>query len=748
MTRTRAPGRTVDGERTLETVVGVRPGVSDRRIVLLAHRDALSSPAVAELSGTAALLELARVFRTREPGSQAPGGRPGRPQLIGRDLRKTLVLVSTSGGSGGAAGARAWARQADAGQIDGVLVLGDLASRAARKPWVVPWSNGRDQPPLRWRRTVEVALRQETSRHPGGSRAAAQWIRRAVPLTVSEQGEVNREAVPAVLMQASGERGPAPRAAVSRRRMAEFGRAALRAVTALDAAGGRGAEPQDPFAGQADGIVTMRKVVPVWSVRLLVLCLLLPALLAAFDGFFRARRRHLPVGAWVAWTLAAGLAVPLTWAWLRVLAIAGALPAPRGPVLPADLPLTTAQSLALASAALPLAGGIVACRLLTRSAAATRGNPAAGGAGAAAAAVLTAVGARRVGRQSVRRRPAAARRPPVAVRRVAADAPARRWGWLALAAGLLGPLLVVLAELGGLDIGVLALARLWLVAMAGGHVTAWAALALAALVGCFATLVRVQRARARIAAVTPPPKLSTRGPAGTRGRARSAARRGPCAADLVHWAPMRRALRLLALVMIVAGGLLLADGVATLAWREPVTSVYAGAQQARLDSRLRTVERRVHRADSARGPAPRGPRRAPAGGAGRAARAGARTGDRAARGRRGGHGPGRPAPRARPLSGHAAARARGTVALAGHRTTYGAQFRRLDDLRRGDRVELAMPYGRFAYRVERTRIVAPTATWVTRRVSYDRLVLTACHPLFSAAERIVVFARLVSARPV
>ena len=54
-----------------------------------------------------------------------------------------------------------------------------------------------------------------------------------------------------------------------------------------------------------------------------------------------------------------------------------------------------------------------------------------------------------------------------------------------------------------------------------------------------------------------------------------------------------------------------------------------------------------------------------------------------------------------------------------------------------------MPYGRFTYRVERTRIVPPTAVWVTQRVSYDRLILSACHPLYSAAKRIVVFARLV-----
>ena len=57
--------RTVDGEAELATVVGVRPGLSSRRIVVLAHRDSLDSPGLADLSGTAALLELARIFRTR-----------------------------------------------------------------------------------------------------------------------------------------------------------------------------------------------------------------------------------------------------------------------------------------------------------------------------------------------------------------------------------------------------------------------------------------------------------------------------------------------------------------------------------------------------------------------------------------------------------------------------------------------------------------------------------------------------------
>lgn len=90
---------------------------------------------------------------------------------------------------------------------------------------------------------------------------------------------------------------------------------------------------------------------------------------------------------------------------------------------------------------------------------------------------------------------------------------------------------------------------------------------------------------------------------------------------------------------------------------------------------------------------------------------------------------------------------RGTVGVAGHRTTHGAPFRRIDALKPGQKVILDMTYGRYTYRVEKTRIVAPTEVSVKRRVGYDRLILSACHPLYSAAQRIVVFAKLVRRGP-
>lgn len=532
VTTTRAVGRTVDGETELDTVVGVRPGLSDRRIVVLAHRDALGSPAVAELSGTAALLELARIFRTREPEADAPQGERGRPRLIGRDLRKTLVLVSTSGGSGGAAGARAWARATDLGTVDGVLVLGDLASATASRPWVIPWSNGRRRPPLAWQRTVEWATRTETGSDPGRARASAQWARRAVPHTVGEQGEVNRAGLPAVLLQASGERGPAADAAVSPERFAALGRSALRAVSALDEAGRATASGETAPALRAGptGLETFGTVLPDWAVRLLVACGLAPALLAALDAVFRARRRGARIGAWLEWALAAGLVVPCAWLWLRVLGMTGAVPAPHGPVRPDALTLGSGPAIALASVALAVVGGVLIARMLGAFAAEGRHDAAAGAAGALAGALTAAVALA----VWVTNPYAAALLVPAAhlwLGLGTAETRARGLvGWAMLLAGLAAPALVVAYQLHALRADPLELARVWLVAIAGGHVSAWSAIAVGMLGSCFALLVRVLLARRRLVAVAGQEPLRTRGPAtyagpGSLGGTESALRR-------------------------------------------------------------------------------------------------------------------------------------------------------------------------------------------------------------------------------
>jgi sortase A len=88
-----------------------------------------------------------------------------------------------------------------------------------------------------------------------------------------------------------------------------------------------------------------------------------------------------------------------------------------------------------------------------------------------------------------------------------------------------------------------------------------------------------------------------------------------------------------------------------------------------------------------------------------------------------------------------------TVAIAGHRTTYLAPFRNINQMRPGDRIVLTMRYAQFTYRVEYNRVVQPTAWWVTHNVGYERLVLSACNPLYSAAQRIVTFARVQAVLP-
>lgn len=85
-------------------------------------------------------------------------------------------------------------------------------------------------------------------------------------------------------------------------------------------------------------------------------------------------------------------------------------------------------------------------------------------------------------------------------------------------------------------------------------------------------------------------------------------------------------------------------------------------------------------------------------------------------------------------------------AVAGHRTTYGAPFFRLDRLRKGDTIVVETPYARFRYAVVKTTTVDPTDVGVLRDRGYG-LVLTTCTPPYSADYRLIVWATLEEARP-
>jgi sortase A len=87
------------------------------------------------------------------------------------------------------------------------------------------------------------------------------------------------------------------------------------------------------------------------------------------------------------------------------------------------------------------------------------------------------------------------------------------------------------------------------------------------------------------------------------------------------------------------------------------------------------------------------------------------------------------------------------VYIAGHRTTYLAPFSHIDSLRTGDRVTLEVPYGTFIYSVTRHRIVRSTDLSVLRSPRHEVVELQACHPRFFASHRYIAYARLVRVEP-
>jgi sortase A len=221
--------------------------------------------------------------------------------------------------------------------------------------------------------------------------------------------------------------------------------------------------------------------------------------------------------------------------------------------------------------------------------------------------------------------------------------------------------------------------------------------------------------------------------------------------------PARRLIRDISSVLILSGLLLVLDAAATLVWQEPVTAAIGVVMRGQVNQRYlsyRTAPLTGSDVKALHTIKPQGERIAYLA---RRERAQITTGDAIGQieiPRIGNtynvvqgtdtqsleEGPGHYPQTALPGMGQ-------TVAIAGHRTTYLAPFRYLDELKRGDRILVKMPYGKFTYVVQYQRIVKPTQVSVIDDVGYDRLVLSACNPLYSAAQRIIIFARLKSVQP-
>jgi sortase A len=238
-----------------------------------------------------------------------------------------------------------------------------------------------------------------------------------------------------------------------------------------------------------------------------------------------------------------------------------------------------------------------------------------------------------------------------------------------------------------------------------------------------------------------------------------ASRHGPSlAGDRHRSSRSRKALRVLAVALILAGTIALLDAAVTLIWQEPFSALYAKLRQDHLNSALAKVDRAAPSASEKRalvdladvrrrvaflaGSLEGHTKNGSAVGRIEIPRIGADfvvvkgTGTSELQ-----SGPGVYPETVFP--GMA-----GTTAIAGHRTTYLAPFRHIDELRKGSAITLRMPYALFTYNVVDKRVVAPTdVAAAVGNVGYTRLVLSACTPLFSAAKRLLVYARLTRVEP-
>jgi sortase A len=215
---------------------------------------------------------------------------------------------------------------------------------------------------------------------------------------------------------------------------------------------------------------------------------------------------------------------------------------------------------------------------------------------------------------------------------------------------------------------------------------------------------------------------------------------------------VHRASRIISTMLITAGLVVLADAGLTLVWQEPLSAAYGSLQQGEAEDDLRVLESEYPTEEDL----------AAIEGVSRVAAKARILADRFEPRLREGEGIGRiEIPRIdqdivivqgtdtaslRKGPGHYKSTSLpgqpGTVAVAGHRTTYLAPFRKINEIENGDEIRIEMPYAAFTYAVEKHEIVDPGQVEIIKPVGYDRLVLTACHPLYSAAQRYAVFARL------
>lgn len=343
----RFDARTLNGNRKLTNVVGVRPGPSDRRLLIVASRDGAQGELVrAGAYETGVLLELARVIQ-------------------GRAFDHTLVLASVTGGVDGGLGAAELARTARR-PIDGVLVIRNIAAPRDGAPVLTVYDSRLEPDPV-FERTVERLTALDI---PGGVEnrsIPAQMVRQGFPLGLGEQAMFPGNGLAVASVSPGGE-PLAPSVDAPFDAVGAIGQIALRTLTTFDG-------DFRPTPPQAKPLAVGGKLIPQWALMLFIGTLFIPLIVAAIDGWARARR----------WNESAArglLAPPMALAWLLLLglllrgvALTGLIVAPKLPANPLAIDATTETIVGIIVATLAMLGVAVA------GAAARQGTPKGGEAG-------------------------------------------------------------------------------------------------------------------------------------------------------------------------------------------------------------------------------------------------------------------------------------------------------------------------------------------------------------------------------
>lgn len=267
---------------TLRNVILTLPGASQQTILIVAHRDSAEGPGAAtSASATAQLVTLADA-------------------LGGTRHERTIVLASTDGGSEGALGARKLIENLPRPEeIDEALVISQPGVRGPEPPFAIASGAGAESPSPQ---LVQTARAGASSQFEQRDPSPGPWIglsRLAIPVGLGEQAALRSEGVEALAISAAGERQiPATEDdVVSPATMSAAGATMLDLVLTLDES------ERPPGDGPGDYVRLGDNLIPGWTLSLLAITLVLPALLAAADTWMRDLRadwRTRRTGFWAA----------------------------------------------------------------------------------------------------------------------------------------------------------------------------------------------------------------------------------------------------------------------------------------------------------------------------------------------------------------------------------------------------------------------------------------------------------------